>query len=85
MIGITVGEAAADGQKVQYVPLSSGAIITVGGTVTVGRIYVLSGDTAGSFAEDADLASTEWVTICAVGKTTTTLKLIDAVTGVQKP
>jgi hypothetical protein len=56
--------------------------IDVGATLTVGTVYVQSA-TAGGIAPEADIASTEYVTILGVAKTAALLALEINATGVQ--
>ena len=58
--------------------------ITIGATVGVGTIYVLSA-AAGKICPSADLASTNYVSIIGVGVSATDIQLAVLNTGVQKP
>lgn len=68
--GIALNSAAA-GQPVAY---QWDGDIDIGGTVTVGEIYVLSG-TAGGIAPEGDLASGDEVSIIGVGVTASNIRL----------
>ena len=64
-----------------------GTIITkgdcsIGATVAVGRVYVVSA-TAGGIAPTTDLASTNYVTVLAVGTSTATLNVSINASGAQ--
>ena len=68
--GIALNSAAA-GQPIAY---QESGVIDIGGTVTVGEIYVLSG-AAGGIAPEGDLATGDNVSIIGVGVTATNISL----------
>ncbi len=72
---------ASSGQPIKYAPSGE---ITIGATVTVGEIYVLSG-TAGGIAPEADLASGDYVSILGVGTTAARIRFNINNSGVQVP
>lgn len=63
--------AGSNGQPGFY--LKSG-LITIGGTVTVGKIYVLSGN-AGGIAPIDDLASGDYTAVIGIGVSATQIKV----------
>jgi len=73
---------AAVGQPVTA--MTSGTY-TVGATVTVGGVYVLSGATAGGLAPITDLTTGWYTQIALIGLTSTTAKLVLATAGVAVP
>lgn len=77
-IGIALNGAAA-GQPVRVM---TGGTVTIGATVGVGTLYILS--TAGLICPSADLATSDWVTYLGVATTAAKLKLGIQVSGVQK-
>jgi hypothetical protein len=78
--GIALNAAAA-GQPVRA--LTSG-VITIGGTVAIGTIYVL-GATPGAIYPAADLASGDRVTTLGIGTTAAKIAVKFHVSGVQVP
>lgn len=58
--------------------------ITIGATVTVGEIYVLSGN-AGGIAQEGDLASGDYVSVIGVGTTAARIRVNLLNSGVQVP
>ncbi len=60
-------------------------VYTVGGTVTVGGVYVLSGANAGGLAPVADLVTGWYTNIVGVGTTATPLQVIFNYPGVAVP
>jgi hypothetical protein len=79
--GIALNSAAAG----QPVTVMTSGTYTVGATVTVGGVYVLSGATAGGIAPIADLTSGWFTQIVLVGLTATTAKLTLVSAGVAVP
>lgn len=79
-VGIAL-HGASDGQPLK---VQTAGNINVGGTLTVGGIYVLSG-TAGGIAPVADLAQNDHVTVLGVATTASNLVLKINVSGVQVP
>ncbi len=73
--------AAANGQPLR---IQHSGTITIGGTVTVGTIYVASA-TAGGIAPASDLAQNWRTTIVGVGKTSSTIELRIYASGVAVP
>ena len=72
---------ASTGQPVKY---AKSGEITIGGTVTVGELYVLSG-TAGGIAPEGDLASGDYVSFLGVGTTAARIRFNLLNSGVQVP
>lgn len=68
---------ASDGQPVSY---QDTGVIAIGGTVSVGKVYVLSA--SGGIAPVDDIAGTEFITIIGVGITTSQIKLSINASGV---
>ncbi len=58
----------------QAITVQTAGIFTVGGTVAVGVIYIMSGN-AGGIAPVTDVAASDTVSILGVGVTTGTIKL----------
>lgn len=77
-VGVALNGGAA-GQPIAYQKTGT---ITIGATVAVGTIYVVSA-TFGGIAPWADLAATNYVTIVGVGATTGTIALAFNATGIQ--
>jgi hypothetical protein len=65
VVGVAL-HASLDGQPLAY--LTSGQI-TIGATVSLGKVYVLS-TTAGGIAPIDDIASTEYISVLGVATTT---------------
>lgn len=80
VVGIAL-HGASNNQPLAY---QTDGRITIGGTVTVGEIYVASG-TAGGVAPEADLAQNDYVSIIGVGVTAAIIDLAIHVSGVQVP
>jgi hypothetical protein len=80
VVGIAL-HGASSGQPIKYAPSGE---LTIGATVTVGEIYVLSG-TAGGIAPEADLASGDYVSILGVGTTAARIRFNILNSGVQVP
>lgn len=78
--GIALNGASV-GQPVTY---QTSGTITIGATVTVGTIYVLSA-TAGGICPAADLASGDYVTIIGVASTAAIITMFRTPTGIQVP
>ncbi len=72
---------ASDGQPISFVMAGD---INPGGTVVVGEIYLVS-TTAGGIAPEADVVSTEFVSIIGVGTTTSNIQVKINVSGRQVP
>lgn len=72
-IGIALNGASA-GQPVDYMKM--GGEITIGGTMTAGLTYYLSGATAGAICVLADVGGTEYLSIVGIAKSTTVLKTV---------
>lgn len=64
---------ASSGQPIN---IQTAGDYTLGGTITVGGIYIVSA-TAGAVAPVADLASGYYTTVWAIGKTTTVATIIN--------
>ena len=71
VVGIAA-HGASDGQPIQII---TGGKVTLGATLTVGSIYVLSAGTAGGIAPVGDLAASEYVSILGVAQDTSTMLL----------
>ena len=80
VVGIALN-SASDGQPVDYQTRGN---IDIGGTVTVGTVYVLSG-TAGGICPAADLATGDYTSIIGVGVDADSIKLGILNSGVQVP
>ena len=79
-VGILLG-GGSDNQPVHYIVVGD---VDVGATLTVGEIYVVSG-TAGGIAPEADLASSDWVTVLGVATAADNLKVSILASGAQVP
>jgi hypothetical protein len=80
VIGIAL-HASLAGQPLKVQTLGD---ITIGATVTVGGVYVLSA-TAGGIAPVADLASGNFTFIIGIGKTASVMTLVMKTAGVAVP
>lgn len=80
LLGIVLNGASVN----QPVEVQTGAGITIGGTVVVGEIYVVSA-TAGGIAPEGDLVSTNYVSIVGVGITSAKISMGIKNSGVQVP
>ena len=69
-IGIALNGASSG----QHLRIQTGGEITIGATVAVGRVYVLSA-TAGGICPSADLAAGHFTQILGIGKTTAIISL----------
>lgn len=78
--GIAVNNAAAN----QPIAVQTAGDITIGGTVTVGSVYVLSAN-AGGVAPVGDLASGWYTNVLGIGKSTTVIALQFQYAGVAVP
>lgn len=80
---------ASSGQPVVYIGVLGGGaaapVINIGGTVTVGQVYVVSAANPGGIAPYADLASTNYVTVIGVATTSSQITITPIVSGVVKP
>lgn len=72
--------AASTGQPLR---MMTGGTITIGGTVALGKVYVLSA--SGGIAPVGDLANTDYVTVLGVGTTTAKIRLLIYPSGVKHP
>lgn len=79
VLGIAVNSALAAGQPVRYA--LPGSDVDVGSVVAAGEVYVLSA--AGAMSPEADLTTSDWVSICAVGKDADTIRVVASTPGVQ--
>lgn len=77
--GITL-HAAASGQPIRVM---TGGTYTVGATVALGKVYVLS--TSGLIAPVGDLATNDYVTVIGVATSTTKMRLLIYASGVKHP
>ena len=80
VVGIAL-HGAASGQPLR---IQTGGNITIGATVTVGKVYVLS-ETAGGIKPIDDIDMSDYVTVIGVGTTTAIIKMNITVSGVQVP
>ncbi len=78
------GIALNGGATGQPVAVQTSGTYTVGGTVTVGGVYVLSA-TAGGIAPVADLATGNYTNAIGIGITASTMRLAIATAGVAVP
>lgn len=78
-IAITPGVDGGNG-----IIATGGNIVLVGASMTTGDSQVLSG-TAGKIQQDADLASSDWVTQIGRAVSSTEIKLSIDATGIQVP
>ena len=78
LAGIALNGAAA-GQPVR---IQTGGTITIGATVGVGTVYLLS--TAGLFMPHGDIATSDYISPLGVATTAAKIKLGILVSGVQK-
>jgi hypothetical protein len=69
-VGVAITPASTD----EYGYILTEGPVTIGATMTVGEIYVLSG-TAGGICPEADLATADRVTIIGVATSTTVLAI----------
>ena len=81
VIGIAVNAALAAGQPVRYA--TPGSDVTVGSVVAQGTIYVLGTD--GAMEEEADRDASDYVVVCAVGKSGTSIRVLASYPDVQHP
>lgn len=77
------GIALVGGSAGQPAVIQKRGSITIGGTVVVGTIYCLSA-TLGGICPNADLASTNYVTVIGVGISATVIQLALNTTGIAK-
>ena len=80
VVGIAL-HGAASGQPLR---IQTGGNITIGATVTVGKVYVLS-ETAGGIKPIDDIDMSDYVTVIGVGTTSAIIKMNITVSGVQVP
>lgn len=73
---------AASGQPLKY---ATGGDLTISSVMTVGRIYLVSQATAGSWCVDTDIVTGDFVTIIGVASTATNMKININVSGVARP
>lgn len=78
-----VGIALNSGSQYQPATILTSGNCSIGATVTVGSVYIVSA-TAGGIAPTTDLASTNYVTILGVGDTAATLLIKINASGAQK-
>ena len=78
-----VGIAMNSGSANQPATILTQGSCSIGATVAVGTVYVVSA-TAGGIAPTTDLSSTNYVTVLGVGSTTATLAVKINASGVQK-
>lgn len=72
-LGVALCGASA-GQPI-VVDIADANGITIGGTVAVGTVYVVSA-TAGGICPEADITSGQYLTIIGVGSTTSAIKML---------
>lgn len=80
--GVQTGIALHGAAAGQPLVVQTTGDITIGATVAVGVVYVLS-TTAGGLAPHADLVSTNYITYGGYAITTGRLRMINAATGLQ--
>lgn len=73
-IAAVAGVAITPGSTDEYGYILEEGPVTIGATLTVGEIYVLSG-TAGAICPEADLATADRVTVIGVATSTTVLSV----------
>lgn len=78
MVGIALNAASAG----QAVRVMTAGTITIGATVAVGTLYLLS--TSGLIMPHGDIATSDWISFLGSGSTTTKIKLGIHISGVQK-
>jgi hypothetical protein len=78
-IGIAL-HAASSGQPIV---VQTGGTITIGATIAVGQVYVVSPTAAGGIAPFTDLNTNNYVTYLGYGSTTAILKMLSIATGLQ--
>lgn len=78
-----LGIALNGGAAGQPVSIQTSGVITIGATVAVGTIYVLS-DTAGGICPAADNGSADYVTILGIASTTGAITLGISASGIAK-
>lgn len=78
-----VGIAMNSGSANQPATILTKGSCTIGATVAVGTVYVVSA-TAGGIAPTTDLASTNYVTVLGVGDSPATLNINILASGAQK-
>ncbi len=71
-VGVALN-GAASGQPINY---ATAGDVTIGGTVTIGGIYVVSA-TAGGLAPVADLTSTWYTKVFCIGKTASIVTIVN--------
>lgn len=76
--GIALNAASAG----QPVAIEVSGQITIGATVAIGTIYVVSAAVAGNICPWADLGTNNWLTILGYADTATTLQLVINATGI---
>jgi hypothetical protein len=81
---VVVGIALHGASSSQPLKIQTAGSITVGGTLVVGEIYVLSG-TAGGIAPKADLAPADRVSVLGVATSASVLLLKPIISGVLVP
>ena len=77
------GIALNSGSNGQPASVLTKGSVTIGATVAVGVVYVVA-SAAGGIAPTTDLASTNYVSVLAVGDSTATLKVSINNSGIQK-
>ena len=78
--GVFLTPAGIDG----YALIALSGPVNVGATLTVGEIYVVSGN-PGKIAPEGDLATPDWVTILGVATAANTLDINIVASGAQIP
>lgn len=81
-VGVALTPQSVVGQPVVIAP--PGSVVDVGASLTVADVYIVSSN-AGAIAPIADLGSTHFLSVILVGLTATTGRVLNVVTGVQKP
>lgn len=81
---VVAGIALTGGSSGQPIKYAKSGEITIGGTVTVGELYVLSG-IAGGIAPEADLAQNDYVSFLGIGTTAARIRFSILNSGVLVP
>lgn len=77
------GIALNGGAAGQPVVVQRDGLITIGGTVAVGEVYVAGAD--GAIEPKADQSSGDYVTVIGIGVSATQIRLVNAIGGVAIP
>lgn len=72
LVGVALDSAPGANQPITY---ATSGDVTYGGGLTQGQVYVVSAANAGAIAPYADLASTNFVAVLGVARSTTVMRL----------